>query len=173
MFTRRFFVASDTPHGILVSLARHLGFLRGSTAIWWFSDTASLLGLTCFFLFLVLVANFLGGLETCAQGLRNSWSVTYSMRLCAYRSWLFLPLYCYNFYIYILSWYTHSTFFPVSVLFSTLCHTLIFLSFPLISMAASGNGNVPSVVEAIGSPEESDGLSVAHTPSQVDSISEM
>ena len=51
VFTRRFFVTFVTPRGILVSPVRHLGFLRGSTAVWWFSYTASLPGLTCFFLF--------------------------------------------------------------------------------------------------------------------------
>jgi len=40
-------------------------------------------------------------------------------------------------------------------------------------MAASGNGNELAMADAVGLREESNGLYVAQTPSQVDSIAEM
>ena len=94
-----------------------------------------------------------------------------------YRSWLFLPLYRFKFYIYV---YIYTFGLGTRIPRFFLCPfylprgvILYFFSFPFISMAASGNGNEPAVADAVGSREESNGLSVAQTPSQVDSIAEM
>lgn len=94
-----------------------------------------------------------------------------------YRSWLFLPLYRFKFYIYVYI-YTFGLGTRIPPFF--LCPfylprgvILYSFSFPFISMAASGNGNEPTVADAVGSREESNGLSVAQTPFQVDSIAEM